>query len=174
MPFLWNYKAHRIDQRHLHKPKSKGGLPLPNFRLYYWASAINSFTFWLDTTISPLAWLKMEEEDCHPYSVGAILLAPTSIDKSTYNSNAIIDNLIRIWRQIKSHFGLKPISLALPIARNPTFIPSNLDKTFCTWSDSGIQDLYIDGAFATFTQLQKKFNLPNSNFLKYLQIRDYI
>lgn len=177
LPFSWNFKARRIARQHLHKPKSKGGLALPNFMLYDWASTINSFTFWLHTTVSPPVQLKMEKEDCHPYSIGAILLALTLSDQATYNCDPIIHNLIRIWRQIKFHFGIKSISLALPITRNPTFITFNLDKTFCTWSDFGIhsvQDLYIEGTCATFTQLQKKFNPPNSNFFRYLQVRDYI
>lgn len=174
LPFLWNYKAHRINKKHLSKPKHYGGLALPNFVLYHWASAIQSFTFWLDTSISPPDWLTLQQEDCHPYFIGAILLTPTLIPKSVDNHNPVIFDLIRTWKQIKSHFGLKPLSLILLIDKNPTFIPSRLDKTFFAWNSLGIHtihDLYIEGTFATFAQLQHKFNLPNNNSFRYLQIK---
>lgn len=176
-PFLWNYKVHRLNNKQLHKSKSNGGLALPNFTLYYWASAIRSFTFWLNPPNPPPTWLKIEQEDCLPFSMGAILLAPMAVDKSIYSQNPVIHALLKVWKQIKLHFCFKSLSPHLPIANNPTFQPSSLDTTFSTWSDLGIQtvgDLYLEGRFASFTQLQRKYNLPSNNFFRYLQIRDYV
>lgn len=31
LPFLWDYKTHRIGKKHLCKSKIEGGLALPNF-----------------------------------------------------------------------------------------------------------------------------------------------
>ena len=176
-PFLWGHKAPRIGKKYLCRPKSAGGLALPNFLFYYWASAIKTFIFWLNTTESPPNWLLMEQEECHPYSLATILLAPTKISRLLYNSNPIIHNMICIWKQIKSSYKLKSISSALPIDRNPTFAPSGLGGAFSKWNQKGIQcvgDLYIHGVFASFSQLQQKFGLENTNFFQYLQIRDYI
>ena len=177
VPFLWGHKAHRIGKKHICRSKLEGGLALPDFMLYYWAAVIRSFTYWLDTSTPSSNWLKMEQEDCHPFSIGAILLAPTKIDKLSYNNNPIIYSMIRIWKQIQFNFKLSPVSPALPIDKNPTFAPSNQDGAFSKWSEKGIHcvgDLYIEGVFASFKQLQKKYGLGHNNFFRYLQIRDYI
>lgn len=109
----------------------------------------------------------MEQEDCFPYSLRAVLLAPTSIDKLLYNSNPIIQYMIHIWDTIKSNLNLKQISLLLPIDRNPTFAPSYLERAFLVWNEKGIHcdgDLYIDGVFASFMQLQRKYKLESNSF----------
>lgn len=52
-----------------------------------------------------------------------------------------------------------------------------MDMAFVTWKEKGIsslEDLYIDGQFASFAQLQDKYNIPNSHFFRYLQIRHYV
>nr|XP_057947055.1 uncharacterized protein LOC131140546 [Doryrhamphus excisus]XP_057947056.1 uncharacterized protein LOC131140546 [Doryrhamphus excisus]XP_057947057.1 uncharacterized protein LOC131140546 [Doryrhamphus excisus] len=119
----------------------------------------------------------MEQEDCHPHSLAAILLAPIPISRSLYNNNPLIHSMIRIWKQIKASYNLNSISPALPIDRNPTFAPSGLGGSFAKWSQKGIKcvgHLYIQGIFASFSQLQHKFGLENNSFFQYLQIRDYI
>ena len=35
LPFIWNYKSHRIRKGHLCKRKTSGGLALPDFMRYY-------------------------------------------------------------------------------------------------------------------------------------------
>lgn len=176
-PFLWDYKTHRIGKKHLCKPKREGGLALPNFLSYYWASNIRIMTYWLDETATPPNWLQMEQEACQPYTIGAILLSPSKIEKSLYNNNVVIHSTLRIWKQIRSHFNLAPISYALPIVGNPTFPPSNLDDSFKLWKRAGIHtvgDLYIRDTFASLAQIQSKYKLRGSSLLGYLQIRDYV
>lgn len=177
LPFLWDYKTHRIGKKHLCKSKIEEGLALSNFLSYYWASHIKIMAYWLDNTATPPNWLELEQEACQPNSIGAILLAPYTIEKSLYNSNVMIHSTVRIWKQTKSHFKLKPISYALPITGNPTFPPSILDNTFNLWMNRGIHtigELYINGIFASFAQLQSKYNIPGSSFFRYLQIRNYV
>lgn len=177
LPFLWNYKTPRIGKKHLHKPKTSGGLSLPNFIMYYWACAFKSLNFYNKILDSTPTWLLIEQEDCHPYSPAAIVLSPIPLNKSLYGYNPIIHNSIRIWKQVKSHFAFKSISISLPIVKNPSFTPSTLDFMFSDWDRKGIhciRDLYIQGTFASFIQLQKKFKLPGNNFFRYLQIRDYV
>lgn len=60
---------------------------------------------------------------------------------------------------------------------NPSFTPSALDGAFITWKQLEIcvaGNLYIDGVFASFQQLQERYRLPKNQFFRYLQIRDYI
>lgn len=63
-----------------------------------------------------------------------------------------------------------------PIASNHLFTPAQLDLSFCAWHRNGIQvvkDLYIEGVFASFTQLAGKFGLPQSHHFRFFQIRDF-
>uniref|UniRef100_A0A673WU00 Reverse transcriptase domain-containing protein n=1 Tax=Salmo trutta TaxID=8032 RepID=A0A673WU00_SALTR len=176
-PFIWDYKTHRIGKKHLCKSKLEGGLSLPNFIFYYWAANLRAVTFLLDDALPPPSWLSMEREECHPFSIGAVILSPVNLEMSLYRNNPIIHSTVRIWKQIKVHFDLRPISFMLPVARNPSFAPSNLDNTFERWGELGIStigDLYIGGTFASFESLRETYNLPRSNFFRYLQIRDYV
>lgn len=61
-------------------------------------------TYWLDDTATLPKWLEMEQEACQPYSIGAILLSPYTIEKSVYNCNLVIHSTLRIWKQIRSHY----------------------------------------------------------------------
>lgn len=177
LPFIWNYKSHRIKKDHLCKHKTNGGLALPNFILYYWATGIRSIAHWLDDTPSPFDGLEMEREDCLPFSIRAVMLSPVPVKRTCFKHNPIIHDTIRIWKQLRKHFKLNAVSFLLPIAANPTFTPSVLDGTFNTWKQIGIcnvGNLYIEGTFASFQQLQEKYNLPKNQFFRYLQIRDYV
>lgn len=177
LPFLWGYKNHRVKKAHLCKPKQEGGLALPDFRLYYWACYISQISMWLDDHDDPPFWLQIIRDQCHPYNPGAVILSPVALDHSTFNNSIIIRNILRIWKQIKEHFKIKSLSFLTPIAKNPSFTPSKLDRTFVQWQEMGIYsigDLFIDGALASFSQLQQKFKFPQSHFFRFLQIRNYI
>lgn len=139
--------------------------------MYYWACAFKKINS-LNITFNILpTWLAIEVEDCDPYLPAALVLSPMPLDKAKDVQNPI-HNSFRIWKQIKSHFTHKTLPLSLPIAKNP----SNLDSTFSYWRKLGlsyIHDLYTEGKFASFAQLQTKFKLHSNNFFRYLQVRDY-
>lgn len=45
------------------------------------------------------------------------------------------------------------------------------------WKEKGltsVRHLYINGRFASFDELRVKYNLPHSQYFRYLQIRDYV
>ncbi len=45
--FIWDKKKPRLRMIFLQRPKSVGGMGLPNFKFYYWACNINMMTYWL-------------------------------------------------------------------------------------------------------------------------------
>lgn len=52
-----------------------------------------------------------------------------------------------------------------------------MDEAFDRWKELGlytIGDLYIQGTFASFQQLQEKFGLLKTYFFRYLQIRHFV
>lgn len=60
MPYIWNYKSHRIKKEHLCKHGSLGGLTLPNFMNYYWATNLRIISLLLDDSVVLLKGLQME------------------------------------------------------------------------------------------------------------------
>ena len=52
-----------------------------------------------------------------------------------------------------------------------SFLPSQVDRVFADWRESGLVALKADKHFDSFGQLTTKFNLPNSHHFQYLQIR---
>ncbi len=177
LPFIWNYKNHRINQLHLSKPRSVGGLAFPDFRCYYWAADLRIISIILNNKSGRLDWLRLEQDECTPYNLGAVILSPTSCKKQMYRSSPVISSVIRIWKQIRTHFGVEKLPLLIPIADNPSFIPSILDKGFQQWRNAGIHtvsDLFQDGTFMSFEKIQEKYKLHRSNFFRFLQVRNYV
>ena len=132
--------------------------------------------YWLDDNPIPYDGLEMEREDCLPYCYRAVVLSPIPVNRSCFKQNPVIYALIKIWKQLRNHFKLKAVSFLLPITANPSFTPSALDEAFSTWKQLGIcivGNLYIEGTFASFQQLQARFNSQRNQFFRYLQIRDY-
>ena len=69
------------------------------------------------------------------------------------------------------------MSLSNTIASNVFSPPSMQDATFNIWFKKGLRyfkDLFIEDKFASFAQLSSKFDLPTSNFFRYLQARHYV
>uniref|UniRef100_A0A3B5RAA6 Reverse transcriptase domain-containing protein n=1 Tax=Xiphophorus maculatus TaxID=8083 RepID=A0A3B5RAA6_XIPMA len=176
--FLWNGKAPRIRTQFLQRPKRLGGMALPNFRYYYWASNIRLFRYWLqsDSPSSP-AWLVMEANSVKPVSLAALLHSPLQSSTKPYTSNKLVDASLRLWMQFRRHFGLQSLSVYSPIASNHTFQPSLTDGIFLSWRRTGIltfHDMYIDNTFASFQQISGKFGIPRHHFFRYLQVRSFV
>lgn len=58
--FIWNNKKSRLRLRLLYLPYERGGLQLPNFKLYYWSAQLSSAIFYFATETPP-AWIKIEQ-----------------------------------------------------------------------------------------------------------------
>lgn len=176
--FIWNKSPPRICKQFLQRPKTSGGMALPNLRFYYWAANLRIIQFWLrsDSLSSLPIWLNMEATSCSPVSLLALAHAPISISPSAYTKNIIVRTSLRIWTQFRRHFGLQTYSVLAPITANPIFPPSLVDDAFVIWSNAGIKsfkDLCINNNFAPFDQLSDKFGLSKHQFFRFLQIRSF-
>lgn len=113
-----------------------------------------------------LDWLRLEQEECSPYDlVGVILLL--------MRSSPVITSTVCAWKQIRTHFD--SLSLSIPIAGNPFFIPPTIDKSFYQWRDMEIHivgNLYQNVTSAFFEKIQEK--CQKSNFFRFLQVRNYV
>ncbi|XP_055488550.1 palmitoyltransferase ZDHHC21 isoform X1 [Leucoraja erinacea] len=138
---------------------------------------IKNIIYWLDSSAQQLEWIRMEKEDCAPYDLGAIIFSPIKLNNMLYKKNPIIQNTIRIWKQIKLTLKLRNLSVLTPIVNNPVFKPSGMDKTYKQWEKVGIKkvgDLYELGNLLSFQQLKSKFKLNNNQYFKYLQVCDFM
>ena len=175
--FLWNKKPPRIKKDTLQKPKELGGLALPNFLLYYWATNIRAMLHCCCTNDQPPPWLQVEEASCGSSSLMSLLCFPTTISSYVHSDSVVVKNCLKIWTQFKQQFTLQSIPGLAPVYSNPLFTPSIIDNAFLIWRDKGIlsfNHLYIDGKFASFGQLAQAYNLPSTHFFRYLQIRDFV
>lgn len=177
--FIWNKKHPRIKKNILQKPRSQGGMALPNFMYYYWAANIRALLYWMRNNTSSPSWKTLEAASVTSSSLDALLCSklPLSQPISALTSNPIVVHSLKIWNQFRRSFKLTDLSFAAPLSNNHMFVPSLMDKAFITLSNKGmsrISDLYIDNLFASFEQLTQKFNLSNSNFYQYLQVRNFV
>lgn len=177
--FVWNKKTPRLRRPLLQRPKSQGGLALPNFRFYYWACNLRAVQFWLhfEGSASPPAWIVMESQSAKPASLSALVHAPVNHPISPYSKSIIVKSTVRVWRQFRRYFGLQAPSRLAPLAPNLLFHPSIIDGAFSSWQARGIKaikDLYNDDIFSSFQQLSDKLALPKNNFFRYLQIRSFV
>lgn len=182
LSFIWSGKVPRISKKHLMKSKGDGGLGLPNFKLYYMASHLNIFSFWrrctpgADLEGQP-SWLLIEHMSCKSSCLPALLNSPANVKNTLYDKNPIIQNSLKVWNQILKLVKAPKMYLDTPICNNHAFKPGLDDITFATWREKGLSLLkhfYIDGRLVSFQQLRDQYNLPNSHFFRFLQIRHFL
>ncbi len=177
--FIWNRKNARIRKSILQRHREHGGLSLPNIQYYYWAANIRAMLYWVNSlNNSGPHWLSLENMSCRPASLHALLCSkfPSPEPIFKFSSNPVVKHSFKIWAQFRRSFALKELSVYAPIARNHMFTPSIMDETFNTWSVKGLRtlkDIFIDGDFASFSQVKMKFQIPDSQFFRYLQLRSF-
>lgn len=176
--FIWNGKSPRIRKDFMQRTRPMGGLALPNFQSYNWAANIRNMLYWMSnvTTETP-AWLQIESSSRGKICLSALLSSALPLELYTYKRNPLLYDSLRIWVQCRKRLGLHLMSIKAPICSNHMFPPSMMDSAFKIWESNGlrnIKDLFVDGIFASFTQLLKQFNVPQQHFFRYLQIRHFV
>lgn len=181
IPFIWNFKSHRISKTHLHKSREKGGLGLPCFLHYYWAANLRALVYWqygysVEVSEETPAWVAIEKSSVTNGSLPALLFSAPGLPANTKLHNRMVLNSVKIWQQIRKNCKLPNTIIYTPVHLNHAFLPSLSDRVFDDWKKKGIatlKELYIDKQFASFSQLQEKFSIPSTHFFRYLQIRNY-
>lgn len=176
--FLWKGKPPRVKLTTLCKPYSEGGLTLPDFQLYYWASQLKAVWVWQDTTTSSPSWRQIEEECLTPATLASIPYISPPKALLGFINNPFIKNTLNIWIEVcKQTEGLRSIYEQTPFYNNPILPKALRDGITFSWFNKGIKtfgNLYREGELLSFQQLASHFQLPQTNFFKYLQVRYYI
>lgn len=174
--FIWNNKRPRLRLSLLYLPYERGGLKLPNIKLYYWAAQLCSAMYYFIET-DPPAWIDIEKNEITTPLQMYLYSSPVKVLKK-YTNNPFLRNSICVWYEAHDFLGetIKLSSLS-PIWGNAMFVPGRNDGGFKNWMYKGakqVKDLYKDGTMMSFQQLMKEYDIPQKHFFKYLQIRSFI
>ena len=171
--FIWAGKRPRASRLLLYRERSAGGLGLPNLMGYYWASNMHKILFWY--TYPQTSWCQSEAASCSS-SLCALACSALHSSPSSLSSNPVVIGTLKIWSQIRRHFGWVTLPLATPICNNYLFVPAKTDPRFSVLENKGLHslgDLYINGIFAGFDQVISSFNLNISDFFRHFQLRHF-
>ncbi|XP_072135984.1 MTOR-associated protein MEAK7 isoform X2 [Mobula birostris] len=173
--FIWENKVPRVNKRILQRGRDVGGMGLPSFIHYYWASNIQKVLFWLHRP--DIIWCLLESRSCHSSSLPALVYSSLPLKSSQFTSNPVVLSTLKIFNQSRCHYKFISASVLGPIHKNHLFPPSTFDSAFRQWGLNGlmrIKDLYTDNIFDSFDNLRGKYGLPHNHFFKYLQIRHFV
>lgn len=174
--FIWRKKRPRLRYGFLCLPIRNAGLAAPSFSSYFCAAQFKFLLEWfIDDPDS--TWLS-----CESASLGSIPLQNllyTSPDKvaALVKDNVLLRNMVNIWRKVRKLEGYSNcFSLLTPIHENPDFQPG-LQAGLAAWRDKGIRvigDMIQGCSILTLQQMKSKYDITNNDFIKYLQVKNFI
>jgi len=171
--FLWEGKRPRIKMTKLTSPRDKGGLGLPDVRMYNIAFEMAKLAKHWGETDSELDWIKIEQKLASPFHPISIL---SQCSGAKWDSNPVTIHSRHVWGKIHkgcrtSHYKQSYASLW----NNPEIRIGKVGVFWKQWQLKGVNvigDLYENGLFMSYSELVKKYNIGGQgNFWKYLQIR---
>lgn len=175
--FIWRGKKPRMSLARLMKPQERGGLSVPDVRLYQLASQLRYISDWIQND-SDSVWLDLESSQVNRPLRGLLFTSDQKKSKTFIGDNMIINATIKAWRNIRKLEGLEgQLSSLSPVWGNIDFSPGATDRGFKLWDSKGmvtIGHLYDKEILLSFDQLCKKYDLPRNEFFRHLQIQSFL
>lgn len=173
--FIWDGKRPRVRYSTLQLQKDKGGMALPNLKMYFYAAQLRYLCCWCD----PSYFAKWKEiETCIPgYNVQTLMgedHIPTELIEFL---GPIAQFTMEIWYNVARQLKLnKERKILRWVAHDKDFKPGMHDSNFKYWINKGVTafcNLINNGEIRSFQYLKDKFSLDNRDFFRYLQLREY-
>lgn len=159
----------------LQAPINKGGLNLPDLKLYYLTSQLRAVWYWSHEKTQTASWLDIERHRVKYIPLESLPYIGTQVGKIT--SNLIISHTYECWQKCHNLIGIKNmLFVRTPLWNNFPQQEFMSDRISNIWQDSGIQVLgYLckDGLVSEFSDIRNHYHLPSSHLFKYLQIRNW-
>ena len=175
--FIWQNRRPRIRLKILMSAKVKGGLGLPNMKMYYWAAQLRAVVAWAFRD-AETGWVPIEQNSIPGITLSTLPFISQESRKKIKINNIWIKHTLKIWVAVQKQLKITTaLSRAMTIADNIEFIPSIWDRAYKRWAERGlitINQLFDGVVFKSFSQLQEKHDLPSTDLYRYLQIRNYI
>lgn len=174
--FIWGKLKPRLPQNTLHMARTCGGLGVPNFSKYYYASQLAQIIKYHATKEIPL-WVTIESVECDPLSISNLLwLSPPQRRSIT---NLVTKHSLSIWDRLKFRFGLQsPLNPLLSFLNNPSFYPAwTLPSSFKAWINVGltrVHHFYDSDKLISFPTISKTHNIPSNETFRFLQIKNFL
>ncbi len=175
--FIWNNKKARLQLRLLYLPYERGGLQLPNLKMYYWSAQLRIAMHYFSMAPPP-AWVTIEQMSTSVLPL-KLYLYSTSVKKLIKQlKNPFLRNTISVWYSAHQHIGDTPaLSQFSLIWGNNHFILGRADGGLKMWFDKGVEkisDLYAEDSLMSYNQLCEKYDIPRKHFYKYLQLKHFV
>ena len=127
----------------------------------------------------------LESLSCHPRRLNSLprrlnsLPYINNIDQLNHlKNNTMVYNTLLVWRDVKKYLNISPaISLWSPLTLNPDLPAQIRSIGLLEWSSRGLSsftDLLVSDSVKSFEQIRADFNIPRTDFYKYLQMRHFI
>lgn len=158
--FLWEGKKPRIKISKLCEPKEKGGLGLPDSRLYAMSFEMAKLAKYWKLTDNTLDWMDVENQLCSPFS------AKEKLSQCSDTTNPVLIHSRET--RAKVHRMHKVSKVTNRVGKVPVY--------WKQWHLSNVRtigDLYKNEQFVSLEELRCHFKLKGKqHFWRYLQIRN--
>lgn len=175
--FIWHGEKSRLNMKTLQLPIDRGGQALPNFLYFNRACHVWIISGWLRHFLHPGeppvdAWC------CAPFSPFSLISTDIGELPLEVKNNSVMVSTFRIWHDITKHTGRSDFSSALlPLINNKAFPPGIGKSIFDDWYSKDLRfvsDLFENGTFMSFKQIQNKYKISRSHFFGFLQVRHFV
>lgn len=175
--FLWAGRKPRFKWSKMCAPKEKGGLGLPDVRLYSLSFEMAKIIHHWRGMGFGLVWANIEKNLAAPFQ--PIHILSQCLRSKGKDINPVIRHSQEVWAKVHkmhkiSHYKQPYASLW----HNPEMKIGKQKVFWKRWLDRGIhtvRDLYKEGIFMSFNELVQQYQLEDKgDFWKYLQIRHCI
>uniref|UniRef100_A0A8C5QFF9 Reverse transcriptase domain-containing protein n=1 Tax=Leptobrachium leishanense TaxID=445787 RepID=A0A8C5QFF9_9ANUR len=160
--FIWQNKRHRVARRILYRPKTRGGLGLPNLYLYYCAAQLTQVVAW-HSPASARRWVALEFTFMFPDRPDLYIWLPRTSRPILRTACPSILTSLRLFELARKKFALVGAPSPLtPLLRNREFPPGLRASDFGGLVGAGLlryRDLYQNGRLITFSELQERGHL---------------
>lgn len=127
---------------------------------------------------SNVPWLQFEGTSVDPYYLPGLLWLDKVRPKDLTPLNGLVGQSLQLWSLYKKSYALVPHCPGLASFLGDPRFPSayNTPKNFSLWTQKGLttfEALTQVLPFSSFALLQEQYDLPKTEFYKYLQIRHF-